>query len=111
VSYDVYVYIPAAVDPDEEAILWEGNYTSNVARMWRKALGNGLGEWIDVLPFAETVQPHLALGVERMRAEPDVYRAMEPENGWGDYEGALAFLEGIERACRNYPMARVRASR
>jgi hypothetical protein len=110
-SYNVYVYIPAAVDPDAEAILWEGNYTSNVAPMWRKAIGDNLGRTIDMLPFASTVQPILAKGIKRMRANPDEYRAMNSENGWGNYEGALAFLEEIEHACRNYPMARVRASR
>lgn len=110
-SYDVYVYFPAAIDPEAEAVAWEGNYTSNVSRMWRMALGHNLGTLIDTLLFASTVQPILAEGIERMRANPDEYRALNPENGWGNYEGALAFLEGIERACRNYPTARVRASR
>jgi hypothetical protein len=113
VSYNVYVYIPAAVDPDEEAVCWEGNYTSNAAAMWHRAIGVlGLGDVIDTLgQRAEHLIPELARAIDRMRDNPDDYRELEPENGWGDYEGALAFLEGIERACRNYPMARVRASR
>ncbi len=110
-SYSVTVFFPGVIDPEAEAVAWEGNYTRNVSRMWRVALGNGLGEWIESLPFASSLQPILAEGIERMEADPERYREMEPDNGWGNYEGALDFLRGIEGACRNFPLARVRVSR
>lgn len=52
----------------------------------------------------------LARAVERMRADPDLYRPMEPSNGWGDYEGALAYLDGIAQACATHPKATVYVS-
>jgi len=52
----------------------------------------------------------IARAVERMEADPDTYRAMNPPNGWGDYEGALAFLRRLAEACAEHPRATVRVS-
>jgi hypothetical protein len=46
-----------------------------------------------------------ALG--RMRADPQAYRAMNPANGWGSYESAMADLEWLLERCAEHPGARV----
>lgn len=56
---------------------------------------------------ADLIEP-LYAAITRMRADPDTYRAMNPENGWGNYEGALEFLEEILAACKRLPNAIVR---
>lgn len=45
----------------------------------------------------------LRRAVERMEADPDKYRAMNPPNGWGDYEGALACLRYLHAGCVEHP--------
>lgn len=81
-----------------------GNHTSNTSRMWGHAGcwlgdldGQRAGDWVDCLEAA----------VQNMRANPDTYRAMNPENGWGSYESALDYMQRVLDACRAYPDARV----
>jgi hypothetical protein len=38
------------------------------------------------------VFPAIYAAIADMQKRPDVYRAMNPENGWGGYESALGFL-------------------
>lgn len=113
-----------------------GNYTSNVSPMWTHALGvpdrpcfneDGSprmasrlvdGEWerfhlhdhgLRVLhgaPCSEAAGV-VARAVERMEADPDFYRQWEPENGWGDYEGALAYLRRLRDGCQENPAASI----
>lgn len=40
----------------------------------------------------------------------DELRELEPANGWGNAEGALAYLAAIEAYCRAYPLATLRIS-
>jgi hypothetical protein len=65
------------------------NMTSNVACMWRLA-GADLAE-MNGKPAGE-VKVILATAVRNMLAEPEKYKAMNPENGWGDYEGCIDYL-------------------
>lgn len=104
-SYDISVYVtkPGTEVGDAENglhVIEVGNYTSNVAPMWRDALGDvALGNLIDRDGRAATLAPLVRAGVERMEADPDRYRAMNPENNWGDYDGALAYLRNLAEAC------------
>lgn len=82
-----------------------GNCTSNVSPMWRKALA-AAGEEIRLSDtegrVAADVLPLLQRAVAHMREHPDEYRAMNPPNGWGDYEGALDYLVGVAKACERH---------
>jgi hypothetical protein len=53
----------------------------------------------------------LAEAVERMAASPDDYTPMEPDNGWGDYAGALDFLRWVAEMAAMHPGATIRISR
>ena len=53
----------------------------------------------------------LRAGLERLKAEPAKFRAFNPRNGWGTYEGLLEFVERYLAACEQYPDADVRVSR
>lgn len=109
-SYDVYLMIDTGAPEDEWPTAIEiGNYTSNVSGMWRKALGGiSLREFHHV--NAAEAAPKLAAAVTEMEADPDAYREMEPSNGWGDYEGALAYLRRLAEACAKHPKCKIEVS-
>lgn len=55
---------------------------------------------------AQLVEP-LKAGLDRLRAEPDRFRALNPANGWGSYDGLVLFVEGYLQACAAHPEAKV----
>ncbi len=72
-----------------------GNYTYNCSKMFQEAnelklslsdLNNGCSG--EVIPVLEEV-------ISNMRKDKEKYEAMNPPNGWGDYECFLKFLENI----------------
>lgn len=111
-SYDVTFV--ADVGADEAACLEDGwrNYTSNVSPMWYEALGGiTLGDLIDATPVAADLEPKIREAIAIMSEAPYHFRAMNPSNGWGDYDGALDYLKWIAERCARWPKARVEASR
>lgn len=42
---------------------------------------------------------------------PDKFKKLNPANGWGDYDGLLAFVAAYLEACMEHPDATVRVSR
>lgn len=106
VSYDVTLYVSTGGDSEVEAF-WR-NMTSNVAPMWRKA-GADLASFAD--KRASECVADLEVAIKAMEADPATYRAMNPENGWGDYDGCLDFLKSIREACVTHPACTVHISR
>jgi hypothetical protein len=93
-SYDVSVDYPAIASVGF-------NYTYNCSPMFYYVLEGGINGLAGLT--AKDAQERLTVGIAKMEADPEKYRAMNPENGWGDYEGALEFLRGIKRACADHP--------
>lgn len=136
-SYDVHFEIDTGADEAVE-IAWR-NYTSNVSGMWTKALALPEKPWtrdgeqvlgsrpdgnggytrtpmfhhgvrlLDGAPACEAAGV-LAAAVERMTADPQPYRAMNPANGWGSYEGALDFLRWMAETAATHPKSVIRVS-
>jgi len=104
-SYDIYL---EATEPYASSVEI-GNITYNIAPMWVVALGGAGIRRFEGAPGVEAAGP-LSEGVERMRADPATYRAMNPPNGWGNYEGALEYLDRLARACALHPSHRIRIS-
>lgn len=74
------------------------NYTHNLSPMYREA---GFPHWTDydgapVSEFAGVIRGAL----DRMEGNPERFRALNPPNGWGTYEGALDVLRQMYRSCR-----------
>lgn len=107
-SYDVY--LTADVGGNRPATVFTEDWycISNLAPMWRAA-GADLADFDGRL--ASTCIPKLETAVCEMIKNPDKYEAMNPENGWGDYEGCLDFLRSLLRGFREYPKATVRICR
>lgn len=106
-SYDIRLEIDTG-GPEPATVGREFNMTSNVAPMWRRAgadLAAADGKSAGGLVL------FLDAAIRRMKANPDEYRAMDPPNGWGTYEGCLEFLQELRDACAANPNTIVRVWR
>lgn len=84
--------------------------THNLQPMW-KAAG-----CLDALyerdgAMAYTIERELSEALARMKTDPDRFRAFNPPNGWGDYDGAVRALERGLANVRAFPTARLDVSR
>ena len=85
-----------------------GSPTTNLADMFRLAFSSddepkkyGLRDFDGML--GRKAYLILIGAISRMKARPDDFRALNPPNGWGTYEGAVEFLERLARACEELP--------
>lgn len=93
--------------------VYEANITHNLNKMaheayiyqhlWRP-------DEINVEYAHELIEP-LKEGLRRLKADPEHFKHFNPENGWGDYEGLVAFVDAYLHACIAHPSARVGVSR
>ena len=99
------VYAPA----DERDVVYSDNITHNLGVMACEA---GLYDALwrpEEFGYrkAEDLIKTLQEGLQRLRDEPERYRRFNPDNGWGDYETLLKFVENYLRACEAQPEANV----
>lgn len=104
---------PVTVMIADDETVYHGNVTHNLVPMasevdlyqvlWRP-------EEIKISTAADLIDP-LQAGLDRLRADPDTYRAFNPPNGWGNYEGFVRFIEEYLAAARDHPKATVSVSR
>ena len=102
-SYDIDLVIDTGVE--ERTVVTVGNYTSNVAGMWKKALGYSLRELDN--KKADSCIEDLRKAIANMEDNPKEYKEMNPPNGWGDYEGALNYLRKLLDACVKNPKCKI----
>src|SRR4051812_46075723 len=79
--------------------------TYNLAPMFFEAFADARGIRIISDKAGSDCIPLIESAIAKMKAEPEKYRAMNPKNGWGDYDGALRTLEGLIEWCRKAPRA------
>lgn len=102
-----------AFHDDEYEECYSRNVTHNLTKMadaagiydplWRPdAVG---------ITHAKQLIESLTVGLELLRAEPNKFKALNPPNGWGDYDGFVAFVADYLEACKANPEAKVRVSR
>ena len=106
-SWDVWLEI----DTGSGNYMTEGdlNYTSNAGVMFAKA---GLSHFGGTLNRMEAPRAVIILKdvITAMEEDPATYRALEPPNGWGDYDSALEFITKVYRLCLAHPKATLRVS-
>lgn len=106
-SYDLYLLIDTGGE-HLTCVVELGNYTSNVGGMWAEALGYRLGD-LDGRNAADVI-PDVTRAVKCMEADPAKYEAMNPDNGWGSYSGALAYLRSLLEGCIEHPKTQISVS-
>ena len=112
-SLDVYLEVVVDTGGSEPRTLelFERNITHHLNTMageagiykhlWRP-------EEIDITHAEQLIEP-LRGGLKQLRADPAKFRAHNPSNGWGSYEGLVEFVADYLRACEENPRAEVRA--
>lgn len=105
--------VAVAGDPQAGDDLYSANITHNLARM-ADAAGIYQALWrpeeIGITLADQLVKP-LEDGLTLLRSDPDRFKAFNPDNGWGDYDGLVGFVEKYLEACRQHPAATVSAYR
>jgi len=99
--------------------VYDNNITHNLSKMASEVkLSNGLTLY-DVLwrpdehelELAEDIAELLDEGWNILLSEPDRFRQLNPENGWGNYDGLCRFVYEYRTACWDEPDATVEVCR
>jgi len=132
-SYDVWIAFDGCGHCGHTPGSYEiGNYTSNVSAMWSESMpyrpgmiGAYSGD-LENLPDDDDEYhrtgiaglsgmtsldaiPILQEGIAWMEANRERCKELEPDNGWGNYTGALKFLYDCLAACTINPQGRFAA--
>jgi hypothetical protein len=112
-SLDVYLYPPKCPHCGRSDERFCAGVTHNLRTMAIKArIYKPVWRPEEVgITKAKQLQEPLAKAIARLRKRPDVYKKYNPPNGWGDYEGFVAFLEEYLAATQAMPEATVEVSR
>ena len=102
-SLDVYL------DAIRMTRVYSANITHNLGKMAAEA-GIYKHLWrpdeIGVTKAAELIEP-LRDGLAVLRADPERFKALNPENGWGNYDNLVQFVDDYIQACTDNPDADV----
>jgi hypothetical protein len=106
---------PVALHESEEETcsVYSANITHNLGRMadeagiyqhlWRP-------EEINIHQARELIDP-LRAAIKLMKGNPSRFIALNPENGWGSYDGFVPWIERYLDACLQWPEAEISVSR
>lgn len=98
---------------EQEKTYFFCNITHNLNRM-AEACGLYRALWKPEelrITHANYIIDTLETGLKALRANPDRYKALNPDNKWGSYEGFVLTVEAYLKACKMYPEARIEISR
>lgn len=114
---EVSKYFPGSCQENKEEMetktVYEYNVTHNLSKMARMA-GIYLHLWrpeelgIDTASF---LIEGLEKGLKKLKSNPDHFKAFNPSNGWGDYDGLVEFVESYLDACKKFPDAKIEVDR
>ena len=102
---------PADEEPTSE--VYSGNVTHNLGKMALEAsIYDCLWcpEETGVTTASQLIAP-LEAGLSLLLAEPDRFKALNPTNGWGTYDGFVRFVREYLDACKTYPRASIHVSK
>ncbi len=101
-SADVWLQIDTG-GPEPTSVTETRTLTYNLTPMLRAA---GFCGWQELMgQNAAESEPMLMATGRALRADPARFKAMNPENGWGDYEQAIDMMEELALDARKHPKA------
>lgn len=100
---------PIIITSEEDSSSFSANITHNLGKMADAA---GIYQVIwrpdeNEIIYADQLITPLTEGLERLKQNPEKYKEYNPDNGWGNYEILVQFVEGYLAACKNCPSATV----
>ena len=104
---------PFTVASEDSETVYDANITHNLNGMADEAmLYNCLWRPDEHgITKAEQLIPLLTTGLALLKSDPERFKALNPENGWGDYDGLVKFVTSYLDACERYPSAEIGISR
>lgn len=100
-SLDVSVKARRTVD------VYEDNITYNLAPMYYKCIDiNGGLKALNGMKCKDAI-PVLNRAIDDLIENKEEYEKLNPENGWGSYEGLLKSLKSLRIACLENPSGKV----
>ena len=93
--------------------VFEWNITHNLIEMAAEA---GIYEYLwspeekGATTASDLIAP-LEAGLELLKSDPERFKAFNPQNGWGNYEGLVEFVTEYLKVCRNFPACVIAISR
>ena len=104
---------PISINSNEGRSVYSANITHNLGIMaahanvyqalWRP-------EELGITTAEQLIEP-LQNGLNELKKDPEIFKKFNPANGWGNYEGLVAFIEEYLQACKQFPKATVRTWR
>lgn len=96
-------------DSSEDGEVYSANITHNLNKMATEAgIYKELWRPEEVgITKAKQLIVLLHIGLELLKSDPSRFKAFNPKNGWGAYEGLVAFVHDYLEACVKYPSADV----
>jgi len=61
--------------------------------------------------FADEIADKVRVGLVELVSNPNKYKKLNPENGWGDYDMLVRVASAYLEACDDYPKAKVSVCR
>jgi hypothetical protein len=88
-------------------VLTTCGYEMGPAPFWEAIPGKPSTRWWDHLHGLNGAdgEKFLSLIVDGLMEAPELFRKMNPENGWGDYDALLRVLVSMRDASRRFPSA------
>ena len=97
----------------QQQVLFETDITHNLGTM-AAAAGIYTVCWFpeDVgAVYAKDIIGKLSDGLAKLKQQPEVFKPLGANNGWGTYEQFVPWVEDYLKACEEYPDAKIRVSR
>lgn len=104
---------PLTIESLDDSEVYSANITHNLNRMAAEA---GIyaclwrSEELGITQAKQLIEP-LRNGLGLLKSKPDHFKAFNPKNDWGTYEGFVQFVEDYLAACQANPKAKVSVSR
>lgn len=95
------------LETDTDVIEVFDGHTYNLTPMWRLAGVFNASRDLDG-QTARSILTRAVEGLSRAVQFPEQFRSLNPENGWGDYEGFVEMLTLLAIRCAENPNAKAR---
>ena len=95
--------------PDRNEEVYTANITHNLGKMAGEA---GIYQYlwrpdeINIVYAEQLIEP-LHIGLILLENNPARFKRFNPVNGWGTYDGLVAFVRDYLNACEEYPTAEI----